>query len=144
MEPSLRDILLASPTVVVLGIHDDPARPASYVPTYLHEQGYRIIGVNPVLAAAGKSLYGEPVRAALADVEGDYDMVDVFRRAELLPDHAAELAASPARVIWFQLGITNDAVAEGLRAAGKTVVQDRCTLAEHRRLGLGRIAPGRI
>jgi predicted CoA-binding protein len=136
MEPSLRDILTSSPTIVVLGIHDDPARPASYVPTYLHEHGYRILGVNPALAAAGKSLYGEPVRASLAEVPGPYDLVDVFRRAELLPEHEEELATSPARVIWFQLGIVNDAVAERLRARGKIVVQDRCTLAEHRRLGL--------
>jgi predicted CoA-binding protein len=139
MEPSLRDILQSSPTIVVLGIHDEPSRPASYVPTYLHEQGFRILGVNPVLAAAGTSLYGEPVRASLAEVPGDYDMVNVFRRAEQLPDHEEELAICPARVIWIQLGIINDEVAERLRARGKIVVQNRCTLAEHRRLGLGRI-----
>ena len=139
MEPSLRDILLSSPTIVVLGVHDDPARPASYVPTYLHDHGYKIIGVNPVLAADGKQLYGEPVRPSLAEVPGSYDLVDVFRRAEQLPDHEEELARSPARVIWFQLGIRNDAVADRLRARGKIVIQDRCTLAEHRRLGLGRI-----
>ena len=139
MEPSPRDILLSSPTIVVLGVHDEPSRPASYVPTYLHEQGYRILGVNPVLAAAGKTLYGAPVRATLVEVPGDYDMVDVFRRADQLPQHADELAACPARVIWFQLGIINDEVAEQLRAAGKIVVQNRCTLADHRRYGLGRI-----
>jgi hypothetical protein len=42
-------------------------------------------------------------------------------------------------VIWFQLGIINDEVAEELRAAGKIVIQNRCTLADHRRYGLGRI-----
>src|SRR5690349_17281521 len=116
MEPSPRDILLTCPTIVVLGVHDEESRPASYVPTYLHEQGYRILGVNPALAAAGKELYGAPVRATLAEVPGDYDMVDVFRRADQLPQHTAELAACPARVIWFQLGIINDEVAEELRA----------------------------
>ena len=141
MEPSLRDILLGSPTVVVLGIHDEAARPASYVPTYLHDHGYRVLGVNPVLAAAGTELYGEPVRASLAEVPGAYDLVDVFRRAELLPAHEEELATSPARVIWFQLGIVNDEVAARLRDRGKIVVQDRCTLAEHRRMGLGKPAP---
>jgi predicted CoA-binding protein len=61
----------------------------------------------------------------------------VFRRGEALPDHLAEFRACPAPVVWFQLGIVNDAVAAALTAAGKQVVQDRCTLAEHRRLGLG-------
>jgi predicted CoA-binding protein len=47
------------------------------------------------------------------------------------------------KVVWFQLGIRNDAVAAALEAAGITVVQDRCTLAEHRRLGIAaRTDPG--
>ncbi len=138
MDLSLRDLLTRSPTVVVLGIRDDLTRPGGYVPAYLHRHGYRILGVNPELAAAGAVLFGEPVRATLADVTEPYDLVDVFRRAEALPAHEEELAASPAPVIWFQEGIVNDEVAERLRARGKVVVQDRCTLAEHRRMGLGR------
>lgn len=131
----LRDLLLTCPTVAVLGIHDDPARPACYVPAYLHAHGYRILGVNPVLA--GTVLFGEPVRAHLADLTVPCDLVDVFRRSSHLPAHEDELAACPARVIWFQEGVRDDAVAERLRARGKIVVQDRCMLAEHRRLGLG-------
>ncbi len=140
MDATLRDILATSPTVAVLGIHDQPSRPASYVPAYLHAHGYRVLGVNPVLS--GAVLFGEPVRASLGEIDEPYDLVDVFRRAELLPAHQDELAACPARVIWFQLGIVNDQVAERLRARGKVVVQDRCTLAEHRRLGLGPPKPG--
>ena len=138
-EPSLRTILATSPTVLVLGIHHDPARPAHYVPAYLFEHGYRILGVNPALV--GTTLFGEPVRASLADLADlgePIDLVDVFRRPEALPAHAAELAAVAAPVIWFQLGIRHDQVAAALIAAGKTVVQDRCTLADHRRFGLGR------
>jgi predicted CoA-binding protein len=65
-------------------------------------------------------------------------MLDVFRRAELLPQHVDEILGMPHRpkVVWFQLGIRNDTVAATLEAAGITVVQDRCTLAEHRRLGI--------
>jgi len=40
--------------------------------------------------------------------------------------------------VWFQLGIRNDEAARTLEAAGIVVVQDRCMLADHRRLGLGR------
>ncbi|HVK75580.1 MAG TPA: CoA-binding protein [Kofleriaceae bacterium] len=132
----IRSILASSPTVVVLGIHHDPERPAYYVPEYLYERGYRILGVNPALA--GETLFGEPVRASLAEITEPYDLVDVFRRPEALPAHQAELAAARAPVIWFQLGIRNDQVAAALEQAGKTVIQDRCTLAEHRKLGLGR------
>ncbi len=131
----VRAILERSPTVAVLGIHHEPARPAHYVPAYLHAQGYRIRGVNPALV--GRELFGAPVVATLADLDEPIDLVDVFRRSEALPAHQAELLASPAPVVWFQLGIVNDEVAAVLRAAGKQVVQDRCTLADHRRLGLG-------
>ncbi|HVV84057.1 MAG TPA: CoA-binding protein [Kofleriaceae bacterium] len=134
-ERELRRILSTSPTIAVLGIHDDPTRPAHYVPAYLHQHGYRILGVNPALA--GKVLFGEPVKASLAELTEPVDLVDVFRRPDALPAHAAELAAVRAPVIWFQLGIRHDQVAARLTAAGKTVVQDRCTLADHRRFGLG-------
>lgn len=139
MDDQLRAILSTSPTIAVLGIHDDPTRPANYVPAYLHERGYRILGVNPALA--GTVLFGEPVRGSLAEIGEPVDLIDVFRRADTLPNHAGELAAVDAPVIWFQLGIRHDAVAAALVAAGKTVIQDRCTLAEHRRLGLGTPGP---
>jgi uncharacterized protein len=135
-DSELRRILGASATVAVLGIHHDPSRPANYVPAYLHQHGYRVLGVNPALV--GQVLFGEPVRASLAELTEPIDLVDVFRRPEALPGHAAELAACGAPVIWLQLGIRHDPVADELRAAGKTVIQDRCTLADHRRLGLGR------
>lgn len=130
----LRAILTGSPTVAVLGIHHEPARPANYVPAYLHQRGYRILGVNPALA--GTELFGVPVVASLDEIGEPIDLVDVFRRPEALPGHLGELSRSSAPVIWFQLGIRNDEVAAALAAAGKEVVQDRCTLADHRRLGL--------
>ena len=55
----IRTILETSPTIAVLGLHDDPARPAHYVPEYLHEHGYEIYGVNPKLA--GRELFGHAV-----------------------------------------------------------------------------------
>jgi uncharacterized protein len=142
MEPTLdqvRAILASSPRIAVLGISDDPSKPAHYVPAYLHQAGYSIVGVNPKVA--GQSMFGGPVYADLAALSaagaGPIDLLDVFRRPELLPGHVAEILALRPAVVWFQQGIRNDEVAATLRAAGITVVQDRCTLADHRRFGLG-------
>ncbi len=131
-------ILTDSRTIAVLGAHDDPLRPACYVPDYLYLQGYRVLPVNPLLV--GKSLWGQPVCATLAELREPVDIVDVFRRPEYLPDHLADILAMQPRpaVVWLQLGIRHDAFALRLQAAGITVVQDRCTLADHRRFGLGR------
>jgi predicted CoA-binding protein len=133
----LREILTTSPTIAVLGIHHEPEKAAFYVPEYLHDEGYRIIGVNPQLQ--GKPLFGVTVRNTLAEIDEPVDLVDVFRRSELIPQHVDDiLAMSPRpKVVWFQLGIRNDDVARVLEAAGITVVQSHCTLADHQRLGLG-------
>jgi uncharacterized protein len=132
----IRQILSTSPTVAVLGIHDDDGRAAYYVPEYLHEHGYRILGVNPTLA--GRTLFDHRVASTLAELGEPIDMVDVFRRSAWLPEHQADLIACKPRVVWMQLGVRHDQVARALEAAGIEVVQDRCTMADHRRLRLGR------
>jgi len=136
----LRQILTTSPTIAVLGIHLEPEKAAFYVPEYLHDEGYRIIGVNPQFL--GQDVFGERIRATLAEIAEPVDLVDVFRRAELIPQHIEDiLAMSPRpKVVWFQLGIKHEDSARILEAAGITVVQNRCTLADHQRLGLGRPA----
>lgn len=134
-DAALARIFEATRTIAVLGAHDEPDKAACYVPQYLHRVGYRVLGVNPKLA--GRQLHGAPVVATLAELSEPVDMVDVFRRSEHLPAHLPELLAMQPRpaVVWLQLGIRHERVAEQLRAAGIEVVQDRCTLAEHRRLG---------
>jgi predicted CoA-binding protein len=137
----LREILTTSPTIAVLGVHELPEKAAFYVPEYLHDEGYRIIGVNPTFV--GQTLFGEPVRATLAEIAEPIDIVDVFRRPEQIAEHVEDILAMKPhpKVVWFQLGIKNDDAAKILEAAGITVVQNRCTLADHQRLGLG--APAR-
>lgn len=135
----IRAVLERSRTVAVLGAHHERARPAYYVPDYLRGVGARILPVNPALV--GRTLWSEPVRATLAELGEPVDVVDVFRRSEALPDHLDDLLAMNPRpaVVWLQQGIRNEAVAAALIAAGIDVVQDRCMLADHRRMGLGAV-----
>ncbi len=133
----LREILSGSPTVAVLGIHREPEKAAFYVPEYLHDEGYRVIGVNPEFT--DETLFGEKVRATLSEISEPIDIVDVFRRPEHIPSHIEDILAMKPRprVVWFQLGIRHDDAAKILEDAGIVVVQNRCTLADHQRLGLG-------
>ena len=137
----LGDILREARVVAVLGAHHEAGRPAFYVPDYLASAGYRILPVNPMLV--GRVLWGVPTVARLTDLTEPVDLVDVFRRSEALPDHLDELLAMapPPRTVWFQSGVRNDTVAARLAAAGLEVVQDRCTLAEHRGRRLPPVAP---
>jgi uncharacterized protein len=133
-DPGLTRILREARTVAVLGAKAQPSAPAFYVPAYLAHQGYRILPVNPTLT--GRPIHDTSTVATLADLSAPVDVVEIFRRPEYLPGHAAEILALPWKpaVVWFQLGIRNDAAAECLARAGIRVVQDRCMMPEHRRL----------
>lgn len=142
-EPALIRARLANARgIAVLGAHSDPARAACYVPEYLQRQGYSIYPVNPMLV--GQTLCGRPVVARLTDVAAPVDLVDVFRRPEALAAHVDEILAAvrPGTLVWFQLGIRNDDLARRLSDAGLDVVQDRCTLADHRAWGIGPVPQG--
>jgi predicted CoA-binding protein len=133
-DAGMRAILREARTVAVLGAKDGAGEPAWFVPAYLAGQGYRIRPVNPTMA--GRALLGVPVVPTLADLDEAVEVIEVFRRSEHLPAHAAEILALSwkPRAVWFQLGIRHAAAAERLARAGIRVVQDRCMMPEHRRL----------
>ncbi len=135
-DPELRAIFDRTRTIAVLGAHTDPYKPAHYVPAYLHAAGYTVYPVNPLFA--GRTLWGQTCVASLTDLPAAIDLVDVFRRPEALPAHVPELLAMHPRppLVWLQLGIRHAEFARALRDAGIQVIEDRCTLAEHRRLRL--------
>lgn len=134
----VREILEETRTVAVLGIKPEShaGQPAHYVPRYLQEAGYEVIPV-PVYYPEVTEILGKPVVREVSAVPGSVDMVNVFRRARDIPPHVDDIIAKGPKVVWFQLGIRNDEAAEKLARAGIRVVQDRCTLADHQRFGLG-------
>ena len=87
----------------------------------------------PVYYPDAKTILGQPVYRRLADIPGELDVVDVFRRPQDIEQHVDDILAKHPPVVWFQLGIRNDAVAARLQSAGIEVVQDKCLLVEHRR-----------
>jgi predicted CoA-binding protein len=134
--PEIREALASARTIAVLGAHHEPQRAACYVPDYLQRAGYRVLPVNPKLTHL--TLFGEPVVARLSDLTTPVDLVDVFRAPRWLPSHLPDtLAMSPRpRTIWLQLGVVHAAFSRALVDAGFDVVEDRCTLADHRLFSL--------
>jgi hypothetical protein len=129
------DILRQARRIAVLGIRPDSHahKPAHAVPKYLQAHGYEVLPVV-VQDAGGEPILGQPTYARVADVPGEVDVVDVFRKPEDIPAHVEDLLAKRPRVVWFQLGIRNDAAAERLARAGIRVVQDRCMKLERMKL----------
>lgn len=122
--------------IAVLGIKPESrsGAPAFYVPEYLVQHGYDVIPV-PVYYPEVIEILDRPVYRRLRDIPGPVDMVNVFRRPPDIPPHLPDILAARPRVVWLQLGIAHDEAAETLARAGIRVVQDRCLLVEHRRLG---------
>ncbi|WP_410217311.1 CoA-binding protein [Paracoccus sp. (in: a-proteobacteria)] len=118
--------------VAVVGLSPNEARPSWGVARYLQAQGIRVIPVNP--GHSGSTIMNEPVYASLADIPADarVQMVDIFRRSDAVSAIVDEaLAHLPdLAVIWTQLGVRDDAAAERARAAGVTVIQNRCPKIE--------------
>jgi predicted CoA-binding protein len=129
-----RRVLEQARRIAVLGASPKPNKPSHYVGQYLTAQGYEVHGVSAVYV--GQSLFGRPVVGSVVDVPGPVDLVDVFRRAEALPEHLSDLLAAAPRAVWFQSGIRHAEVAEALRRAGIEVIEDRCTMVEHRALSI--------
>ncbi|MRG93863.1 CoA-binding protein [Polyangium spumosum] len=119
--------------VAVLGIKTEAqaGQPAHYVPAYLQGAGVEIVPV-PVYYPDVTKILGQPVYRRLADVPGEIDILDVFRRPSDIPPHVDDILALRPKVVWFQSGIRNDEVAERLAREGIEVVQDRCLMVEHR------------
>jgi len=132
----VRELLAQTKRVAVLGIRSEQhaSRPAFYVPQYLASAGLDVIPV-PVYDLHITKILGQPVYHKLADIPGDVDMVDVFRRSEDIPPHLDDILAKQPKAVWFQSGIRNNEAAERLARAGIKVVQDRCLMVDYRSYG---------
>ena len=130
----LRSVLKRTKVVAVVGVSMNPVRPSYYVARYLSLKGYRVIPVNP--GHSGADLFGETVRASLAEISEPVDMVDIFRRSEAVPPIVDEaLATFPdLRTIWMQIGVENAEAAAVAQARGVDVVMNRCPKIEYQRL----------
>ncbi len=130
-DDDIRAILTRTRRIALVGASANPARPSHGVLRFLLAQGYDVTPVNPGLT----TLLGQPVAATL-EAAGPLDMVDIFRESAAVGPIVADAIRLHARTIWLQLGVINEEAAALARAAGLTVVIDRCPAIEIPRLGL--------
>ena len=127
-------LLRRSHSIAMVGASDNPARASFFVATYLlASTDYTVWFVNP----RALTILGQPVYPSLADLPGTPDIVDVFRRAEDMPQVLDEARAVEAGALWMQLGIVHGPTAERAHESGMTVVMDRCLKIEHARFHRG-------
>jgi predicted CoA-binding protein len=127
-------LLTSTRRIALVGASARSERASNRIFKFLLEQRYDVTPVNPVLV--GQTLHGVPVAESLGDIEGDIDMVDIFRNSAAAGDVIDEAIAIGAKSIWMQLGVINEAAARRAIDAGLKVVMDRCPKIDIPRLGL--------
>ena len=125
-ESAIAGLLASSKTIAVVGLSSKTFRPSFGVSQYLQSAGYRIFPVNP----NESSILGEKCYARLEDIPEKIDIVDIFRRSELVPEVVESAIQIGARAIWMQEGVSNEPAAARARRAGLFVVMDLCIAKE--------------
>src|SRR5580692_11666324 len=123
------DLLRKSRVIAVVGLSSKRSRPSYGVAEYMKQQGYRIIPVNP----NETEVLGEKSYARLEDIPEHVDIVDIFRRSELVRPVVESAIRIGASAVWMQEGVVDEVSARKAKAAGLAVVIDRCILKEHQR-----------
>ncbi len=131
-DAGVANILRSSRRIAIVGASSKPSRPSHGVFRYLVDAGFDCVPINPSETAVLGAPAFRSVREAV-DATGPFDIVDVFRRAELCVPHAEEAVEIAAGCLWLQLGVVSWEAARIAYDGGVAVVMDRCTAIEHRR-----------
>lgn len=126
------NVLSRAKTIAVVGHSDKPHRTSYQIASYLRRVGYTVIPVNPAVT----EIEGLQSYASLAEVPMQIDIVNVFRRAEYLPEimqEAADLSQHPM-AIWGQLGVEHPTAGELAKEADILLVMNKCIKVERERL----------
>jgi predicted CoA-binding protein len=126
----IASLLQSAHTIAVVGLSNKHWRASYGVSEYMQRAGYRIIPVNPELA----EVLGERCYPDLEAVPEPIDIVNIFRRSELVPEIVDAAIRVGAKAVLMQEGVVHEEAAARAKAAGLTVVMDRCLLKEHRKL----------
>ena len=116
--------------VAVIGMSRTESKAAHFVPKYLSENGFDIIPINP----NSNKILNKKCYKEIIEVDGEIDIVDVFRPSEDILPFVKEAIKKNPKVIWLQEGIHNEEAENLAREHGIDVVFNRCMLAEHQRL----------
>lgn len=131
---TLRQLLREARTIAVVGLSPRPNRPSHAVARYLQGSGYQIVPVNP----GHRAILGEKSYPTLSAAAAEHaiDVVDVFRRSELVGPIVDEALRVRPRLIWLQVGVLDETAPERAATAGIPLVMDRCLMVDHRALGV--------
>ena len=129
-DQTMKAILQSAKTIASVGLSSNPEKESYWIASYLKEQGYHLIPVNPT----ADEILGVKAYPDLESIPDQIDVVQVFRRSEDVPPVVDSAIKAGAKVVWMQAGIVNEEAAQKAREAGLKVVMDACMRVTHQRL----------
>ncbi|XGC80639.1 CoA-binding protein [Bdellovibrio bacteriovorus] len=129
-DSQFKSLLESYKKIAVYGLSPDPGKASHYVPKYMQDHGWDVVGVYPKLHDTGFKIY-----QTLKEVPAEYrKFINVFRRSDHLPEVIDEiLELDGVEVIWIQLGIEHQEAEARAEKAGIKVVSNRCLIIEHKK-----------
>ena len=127
----IKDILLKYKTIAMVGVSQNPSRPSTIVMKYMQKYGYKVIPVNPRIK--GEKILGEEVFEKITDIKEPVDIVDVFRPSKEVFPIAEDTVKIGAKVLWLQLGITDNDAKDLVKKNNIEYIENKCTKMEYQK-----------
>lgn len=124
--------LRESQSVALVGASPKPALASNEIMDYLMKNNYKVYPINPKYK--GQLILGQLVYPDIISIHESIDMVDVFRPSPEAVEITKQAIEKKVTYIWLQLGIENEEAKKIAEANGITMIMNRCTLIEHKKL----------
>jgi len=113
----------------IVGLGNNPDRPAFGVAKLLQDKGHQVFPVHP----KAETVHSAVGYSSLSEIPVQVDVVDCFVNSNLVGDVVDQAIAIGAKAVWLQLGVIDEAAAARAQAAGLLTVMDRCPAIEYQR-----------
>ena len=123
-----KDILAKYKKIALVGASKDLEKTSSIVMKYLQNNGYKVYPVNPTIR--GEKILDEKVYAKVSEIDGQVDIIDVFRPSNEAVEIANEAVKIKAKVFWLQLDIKSPEAKKIAEANNIIYVENKCTKIE--------------
>ena len=124
--------LRESKSVALVGASPKPELASNEIMNYLMKNNYKVYPINPKYK--GQLILGQLVYPDIISIPESIDMVDVFRPSPEAVEITKQAIEKKVTYIWLQLGIENEEAKKIAEANGITMIMNRCTLIEHKKL----------
>ena len=127
----IKNILTKYKTIAMVGVSKDTKKTSTIVMKYMKNYGFKVFPVNP--SAKGEKILGEEVYAKITDINKNVDIVDVFRPSKEAYEIAKDAVKIGAKVLWLQLGISDENAKELVEENKMEYVENKCTKMEYQK-----------